>query len=169
MVDVNDPRTVVYLRDRREDGPAQANLVGEPRPDTLQRLLDDAAADDRHFDVVAVESMETLGTPEQAQAVVGELASLGVRLEVAGSAADVNAVMEKLLAERAETPVDDLLALDAPWRMVSTLLGHKSVETTRSMYEGPLRELLAEHSIEEIAAQFKPEQFADVLWDELDD
>ena len=38
MVNLNDPRTVVYLRDRHDDGPAQANLVGQPRPDTLQRL-----------------------------------------------------------------------------------------------------------------------------------
>ena len=169
MADLNDSRTVVYLRDRRDDGPAQANLVGLPRPDTLKRLLGDAAATGRHFDVVAVESLETLGTPDQAQVVVNELAALGVRVEVAGGAADVNAVMGKLLAERAETSVDDLYAHDAPWRMVSALLGHTSVETTRSMYEGPLRELLAEHSIEELAAQFDLGAFSDAPWNEMDD
>ena len=82
--------------------------------------------------------METLGAPERAQVVVDELAALGVRVQVAGGAAVVNAVMEKLLAERDETTVDALLAPDA-WRMVSALLGDTSVETTRSMYEGPSR------------------------------
>ena len=41
---------------------------------------------------------------------------------------------------------------DALWRLAQTLLGHKSVDTTRSRYEGPLRELLAEHTLDELVA-----------------
>ena len=74
-------RNVCYIRDVSGDGPGQVNLIGKLRPPELQRLLKDAAQDDRDFDVVLVHSPAVLGRPEQVQDIVHEFAAMGVRVE----------------------------------------------------------------------------------------
>ena len=82
-------RFAAYMRDMSQDGPGQVNLIGQPRPPNLQRLLDDARRADRPFDVVLVAAMPVLGRPDQAQDVIGEFAAAGVRVgvvtEISGS------------------------------------------------------------------------------------
>ena len=80
-------RAVTYVRDMSGDGPNQVNLIGQPRPAELQRLMEAAGQDDRNFDVVVVASEAVLGRPERVQDIVHEFAAMGVRVEFASGQA----------------------------------------------------------------------------------
>ena len=74
-------RAAIYVRDMSGDGPNQVNLIGQPRPIELQRLMEAADQDGRDFDVVVVYSEAVLGRPEQVQDIAHEFAAMGVRVE----------------------------------------------------------------------------------------